>query len=142
MDDFDVIAYFKQGGPRKGLKDYPVEFKGQVWYFSSPGNASDFKQSPEIYEPQFNGWCAFAVSEGYAAQVDFIEGWSLLDRKLYLNWNRRTRDRFLYEQTTRKTNAATHWPDVRYRLINGSTDVHLHKDSPRTGITHPQQIED
>jgi hypothetical protein len=142
MDGFDVVAYFKQAGPRKGLKDYSVEYKGQLWYFSSPGNASDFKYNPEIYEPQFNGWCAFAMSEGHVAQVDFIEGWSLLDGKLYLNWNKPTHDRFLYEQSTRKSNAATNWPDVRSRLVNDSIEVHLHKDVPQTGITHPQQVED
>ena len=92
MDGFDVVAYFKQGKPVKGVSDYSVQYKEKTWNFSSPGNAADFKSSPDIYEPQFNGWCAFAVSEGYSADVDFVDGWSLLDGKLYLNWNANTRE--------------------------------------------------
>jgi len=138
MDGFDVVAYFKQGTAKKGSDQYSVQYKGKAWHFSSPGNAHDFKASPEIYEPQFNGWCAFAVSEGHSADVDFINGWSLLDGKLYLNWNALTRDQFLRQQSTRKQLAAQRWPVVRSGLAGGWLKVHRHKEYPKIGITHPQ----
>ena len=142
MDGFDVVAYFKQGTAKKGSDQYSVQYKEKAWYFSSPGNADDFKASPEIYEPQFNGWCAFAVSEGHSAEVDFIDGWSLLDGKLYLNWNASTRDQFLEQQSTRKQLAAERWPVVRSGLAGGWLNVHRHNEYPsKIGITHPQIIE-
>ena len=141
MDGFDVVAYFKQGRPNKGLAAYSVEHKGKTWNFSSPGNASDFGANPEFYAPQFNGWCAFAVSEGYAAEVDFINGWSILDGKLYLNWSKTTRDRFLGQQQVRKSLAHNNWFSVRSRLIDGSLDIHFHRSYPKTGISHPQQLD-
>ncbi|MEM7564310.1 MAG: YHS domain-containing (seleno)protein [Pseudomonadota bacterium] len=141
MDGFDVVAYFKIGEPRKGSPEYSLQYKDQTWQFSSPGNLADFKASPEIYEPKFNGWCAFAVSEGYSADVDFIDGWSILDGKLYLNWNASTRDQFLKEQKVRKNLADQRWPVVESGLKAGWLKVHRHSDYPQIGIKHPQQLE-
>ncbi len=140
MDGFDVIAYFKDGKPRKGDAANAVEYQGKTWVFASPANAQVFSDNPKVYAPQFNGWCAYAVSEGYSAEVDFINGWSILDGRLYLNWNRATRDDFIAEQANRKAEAAENWPKVRRGLIDGSLRIHRHQQHPRIGITHPQPL--
>ena len=97
MDGFDVVAYFKQSKPVKGDTQFKVDYKGKSWLFSSAQNAVAFEQSPADFEPQFNGWCAYGVSEGYGAEVDFVNGWSVLDGKLYLNWDAAVRKDFLDE---------------------------------------------
>ncbi len=140
MDGFDVVAYFKEGKPRKGAASNTVRYHDNNWLFSSPANAKDFSDDPQTYAPQFNRWCSYAVSEGYSAEVDFINGWSILDGKLYLNWNRTTRDDFIEEQADRKIEAAENWPDVRQGMIDNSLQIHRHKQSPRVGISHPQLL--
>ena len=140
MDGFDVVAYFKPGKPTKGLDEYSLGYKGQTWKFSSPGNLQAFQENPEHYEPQFNGWCAYAVSEGYAAEVDFIDGWSILDGKLYLNWSASVSKSFMAEQDRRKQDAAAHWPTVRSGIIDGSVEISRHKRVFGIGIKHPQEL--
>ena len=140
MDGFDVVAYFMEGKPRKGIDAHRVEYKGQTWKFASPSNAQDFRDNPKIYEPQFNGWCAYAVSEGYAAEVDFIDGWSVLDGKLYLNWSASIRDTFVAEQDQRRANAAANWPGVRAGILDGSVRISRHKRLFGVGIKHPQEL--
>lgn len=140
MDGFDVVAYFKPGKPKKGLDEYSHEYKGQTWKFSSPGNLQAFQANPEDYEPQFNGWCAYAVSEGYAAEVDFIDGWSILDGKLYLNWSASVSKDFIAEQDRRKPDAEAQWPGVRSRIIDGSLEISRHKRFLGAGIKHPQEL--
>lgn len=139
MDGFDVVAYFEQGAPVRGEKSHQVQHKGKTWYFASAENAAAFSAKPAKYEPQFNGWCSYAVSEGYGAEVDFVKGWVILDDKLYLNWNEETKNDFVAEQATRKRKAASNWASVHEGLVDGSVELYFHKDYPEEGISHPQQ---
>lgn len=138
MDGFDVVAYFKQSKAVKGNAQFKVDYKGNSWMFSSAQNAAAFQQSPADFEPQFNGWCAYGVSEGYGAEVDFVNGWSVLEGKLYLNWNAEVRKDFLDELIKRKANAYENWSTVHTGLINGSVDLYTHKDEG-ANIAHPQK---
>ena len=140
MDGFDVVAYHTAGAPALGTADHVVSYKEKTWRFSSAENAAAFAADPEKYEPQFNGWCAFAISEGYGADVDFINGWSIIDGKLYLNWNAEVRDDFMDTQITRAAQAHANWPAVHDGLRDGSIDLYRHKDDRSVGITHPQTL--
>ena len=140
MDGFDVVAYFKRGASVKGDESYQVEHKGKTWYFASAENAAAFSADPARYEPQFNGWCSYAVSEGYGAEVDFVNGWVILGGKLYLNWSEDTKNDFVAEQATRIPKATANWPKVRKGLQDGAVELYFHKDYPEEGISHPQRL--
>ena len=139
MDGFDVVAYF-DGAPAKGDVSHSVEHKGTTWLFSSAENAAAFAADPSAHEPRYNGWCAYAASESYGAEVDFVNGWSVLDGKLYLNWDAETRDVFEAEQTARIERADRNWPDLHAGLRDGSADLYTHVEEG-VDIAHPQQLE-
>ena len=139
MDGFDVVAYF-DGAPAKGSTSHSVDYKGTSWRFSSAENAAAFAADPGAYEPLYNGWCAYAASEGYGAEVDFVNGWSVLDGKLYLNWDAETRDAFLSEQSTRIERADMNWPDLHAGLLDGSAALYTHAGEG-VAIVHPQQLD-
>jgi YHS domain-containing protein len=139
MDGFDVVAYHTADAPAKGSVSHNVEYKGKTWLFSSAANASAFAANPAKYEPQNNGWCSYAVSEGYGAEVDFVNGWAVLDGKLYLNWDEETRDAFVAEQSDRIPQAEENWPSVHAGLQDGSVDMYTHADEG-VDIIHPQQL--
>jgi len=139
MDGFDVVAYF-DGAPARGLASHSVEHKGKSWLFSSAENAAAFAANPGAYEPRYNGWCAYAASEGYGAEVDFVNGWSVLDGKLYLNWNAETRAAFLSDQSTRIERAEMNWPDLHAAMLDGSAAMYTHAGEG-VAIVHPQQLE-
>ena len=138
MDGFDVVAYQIEGAPALGSKSHSVEHKGKTWLFSSSENASLFKANPSKYEPQNNGWCSYAVSEGYGAEVDFVNGWSVLNGKLYLNWDKETRDLFVSEQANRVLKAEKNWPAVHAGLQDKSVELHTHAGEG-VDIAHPQK---
>ncbi|MEM7359404.1 MAG: YHS domain-containing (seleno)protein [Pseudomonadota bacterium] len=138
MDGFDVVAYFQKSAPTKGAMQFRVEHKGKSWLFASQENADAFAANPAAYEPQFNGWCAYAISEGYGAEVDFVNGWAILDNKLYLNWDAEVRDIFIDQQTERKAQADANWSEVHRGLLDGSVDLYTH-ESEGVDIAHPQQ---
>lgn len=139
MDGFDVVAYF-DAAPAKGDGSHSFSYKGKTWLFSSADNAAAFAADPAAFEPQHNGWCSYAVSEGYGAEVDFVDGWSVLDGKLYLNWDAATRDAFIAGQSARIGRAERNWPELHAGLLSGSAELYTHADEG-ADITHPQQLD-
>lgn len=83
---YDVVAYFTQGKPVKGDKAFQTEWKGAEWRFSSAANLAKFKANPAAYAPQYGGYCAWAVAQGYTASGD-PQQWKIVGGKLYLNYN-------------------------------------------------------
>jgi YHS domain-containing protein len=83
---YDPVAYFTEGKPVAGKKEFSLTWMEATWYFSSQQNLETFKANPEKYAPQFGGFCAFGVSRGYKVKTE-PEAWTIIDGKLYLNYN-------------------------------------------------------
>lgn len=84
---YDVVAYFTAGKPALGSDRFVTEYGGVKWQFSSAENASTFKSDPARYAPQYGGFCAWGASVGKLFDVDPVNGWQIVDGKLYLNFN-------------------------------------------------------
>ena len=80
----DPVAYFTQGGPVAGSADFTHTWNNATWQFSSAENRDLFASNPEQYAPQYGGFCAWAMSQGYTASID-PSAWKIVDGKLYLN---------------------------------------------------------
>ena len=84
---YDAVSYF-QGKPAKGQKQFSVNHQGILYYFSSAANRDEFKKNPARYEPQYGGWCAYAMgAKGEKVSVD-PKTYKILQGKLYLFYNR------------------------------------------------------
>lgn len=87
IDGYDPVAYFKQHKAVKGNKDLAVYDQGVTYYFSSQENKEDFKKNPAAYEPQYGGWCAYAMgAKGEKVSID-PETFKIINNKLYLFYN-------------------------------------------------------
>jgi hypothetical protein len=83
---YDTVAYFTQQQPVKGDRRFVHQWKGAEWRFASAENRDRFAAAPEQYAPQYGGYCAWAVAQGYTASGD-PQYWKLVDGKLYLNYD-------------------------------------------------------
>lgn len=83
----DVVAYFKGSEPVKGVAGFKAEFKGSTFLFASQAHRDAFAADPAKYAPQYGGFCAFGLAGGYKAATD-PAAFSVVDGKLYLNYNR------------------------------------------------------
>ena len=86
LKGYDSVAYFTEGKPVKGSRQFRTEWNGAEWHFSSQQNLDAFKADPEAYAPQYGGYCAWAVSQGYTASGDPTV-WKIVADKLYVNYN-------------------------------------------------------
>ncbi len=84
---YDVVAYFTVGAPVAGSDRYTAEYGGVKWQFSSAENLAAFKSDPAKFAPQYGGFCSWGVSVGKLFDVDPVNGWKIVDNKLYLNFN-------------------------------------------------------
>lgn len=88
IQGYDPVAYFKLGKAVKGSSSNAIYYQGATYYFSSPENKEIFKQDPSKYEPQYGGWCAYAMGkEGSKVEVD-PETFKIINGKLFLFYNR------------------------------------------------------
>ncbi|WP_147105743.1 YHS domain-containing (seleno)protein [Tateyamaria sp. syn59] len=111
VDGSDVVAYFTEGTPVKGSADFTHTWNGVDWHFASAANRNTFAADPEAYAPQYGGYCAWAVSEGYTAST-IPEAWKIVDGKLYLNFNRRIQRRWERDIPARIAAGDANWPGV------------------------------
>jgi YHS domain-containing protein len=81
---YDSVAYFKDGKALKGSESYYFRWHNMTWYFRTGENRDLFANRPEKYAPQYDGYCAWAMTESRKAITD-PEIWRIVDGKLYLN---------------------------------------------------------
>ena len=117
VSGYDVVAYFKEAKPVKGIATNSVTYKGANWIFSSKENAELFKANPEKYEPEYGGYCAFGCSRGYKAKTS-PDAWTIVDGKLYLNYNTDVRDTWNKDQQGYIKKADANWINIKYKKYN------------------------
>ncbi len=87
IQGYDPVAYFTQKKAVKGKAALASSYEGVTYYFSSQANKEAFLKNPSGYEPQYGGWCAFAMGD-YGKKVEINpETFKVLDGKLYLFYN-------------------------------------------------------
>ncbi|HEV8506273.1 MAG TPA: YHS domain-containing (seleno)protein [Chitinophagaceae bacterium] len=88
ISGYDPVAYFRKNEAIKGKKDLAVFDRGATYYFSSAENKEEFKKDPSRYEPQYGGWCAYAMGkDGSKVEIDPAT-FKIIDGKLYLYYNK------------------------------------------------------
>lgn len=112
IQGYDPVGYFTQGKAIKGKKEFTTSYQGVVYKFSSSENKEAFLKNPSKYEPQYGGWCAYAMgSAGEKVEIN-PETFKIIDGKLYLFYNayfNNTLKSWNKDQTNLKTKADNNW---------------------------------
>ncbi|MFV8373505.1 YHS domain-containing (seleno)protein [Flavobacterium sp. LB2P74] len=87
IQGYDPVAYFKQGKAVKGKKEITASYEGVVYYFSMPVNKEYFLKNPSKFEPQYGGWCAYAMGDSNEKVSVNPETFKISNGKLYLFYN-------------------------------------------------------
>jgi len=111
VEGHDPVAYFTEGRPVEGSRDFSTEYQGAEFRFASQENLDTFLADPEAYAPQYGGYCAWAVSQGYTAKGD-ADHWRIVDGKLYLNYNKKVQEDWEQDIPGFIASADANWPAV------------------------------
>lgn len=108
---YDVVAYFTLGRPTPGKAEFSHAWKGATWRFATAEHRDAFKADPMKYAPQYGGYCAYGVSQGYAVPVD-PTAWRIVNGKLYLNFNAGVQSKWAQDIPGYVDTADRQWPAV------------------------------
>lgn len=111
IQGYDPVAYFSNKA-LKGDKKYTANYMGVIYYFSSETNKNNFLKNPSKYEPQYGGWCAFAMGDyGKKVEID-PQTFKIIDGSLYLFYNayfNNTLKSWNKDEKSLKANANKNW---------------------------------
>jgi YHS domain-containing protein len=111
LHGYDAVAYHTEGRPVKGLPEFEFEYKGARFRFASQAHRDAFAANPERYAPQYGGYCAYAVSQGYTADTD-PTAYSIVGGKLYLNYSKAVKRKWDLDQAGYIAKANANWPKL------------------------------
>lgn len=111
---YDPVAYFTDGRPVRGLEQFRITHQGYEYRFANAEHLAAFRANPARYTPQYGGYCAWAVSQGYTAAGN-PQNWRIVDGRLYLNYNNDIQQRWEQDIPTRIREANANWPRVLSR---------------------------
>jgi len=119
IEGYDVVSYFQNTKPLKGNDKIQVNQNGVIYQFANEENKQLFLKEPKKYEPQFGGWCAYAVAvKKEKVEVD-PESYLIQDGRLLLFYDslfahtkKTWEDPKANGKDTFLKNADKNWPEV------------------------------
>ncbi len=112
---YDPVAYFTEGKAKEGKPSITTSYQGINYYFETAANKDLFKANPTKYEPQYGGWCAYAMgNDGSKVEVD-PETFKVSNGKLYLFYNKyftNTKKSWDKDEAHLMKNADTNWGKI------------------------------
>ena len=115
IQGYDPVAYFIQHKAVKGKQEFAFTNGNIQYYFSSAANKAVFAKDPQKYEPQYGGWCAYAMgATGEKVTID-PETFKIINDKLYLFYNsffNNTLPKWNKDETKLKTAADKNWSHI------------------------------
>lgn len=112
INGYDPVAFFKEAKPVKGADSLSYTYKDVQWLFATRDNMNDFKANPEHFTPQYGGFCAYGTAEGHKAPTK-IETWTVVDDRLYFNYNMKTKEAWIKNQQALIEKANKNWPELK-----------------------------
>jgi YHS domain-containing protein len=112
LSGYDPMAYFEDGKPEKGVREFWYSFDDVIYIFRSSEHRAKFAANPERYAPQYNGYCAAGVSKGYKAEPD-PEAWAIAGGRLFVFQLKDRVPDFKKNIAGLAAQADTNWPRVK-----------------------------
>lgn len=111
LQGYDPVAYFTANKAVKGSDQFQTQYQGATYNFESATNRDAFAANPAKYAPQYGGYCAYGVASGHKVNID-PEAFSVVNDKLYLNYNKVVRFLWKRDVPGNITKADQNWPEV------------------------------
>lgn len=84
ISGFDTVSFFTGKKAVASKPEFEHTHLGARWLFSSAKNLKVFQDNPEKYMPEWDGQCAWCVSENCLSKKKIDGSFEILSGKLYL----------------------------------------------------------
>ncbi|MFM9907807.1 MAG: YHS domain-containing (seleno)protein [Chitinophagaceae bacterium] len=137
LNGYDAVAFFTDNKPVKGDQQFAYKYENATYYFSSQEHLDLFRKNPEMYKPQFGGWCAYAVSLGRIAPID-VNNFSIVNNRLFIQHNQRAVNGWNKDVPGNIVLADKYWPAVggnKGKQIETDAEKAFYNNTNKEGIT-------
>jgi YHS domain-containing protein len=107
LQGYDPVSY-GQGQAHPGQSAIVASYQGLRFQFASEENRARFESAPDDFLPTFGGYCAFAVSKGFTADVDPTVVY-VKDDKVLLFHDESVKQDFIAEEAENLEAASVNW---------------------------------
>ena len=115
IQGYDPVAYFTQNKAVKGDKKFASVADGVTYNFSTAANKELFIKDYKKYEPQYGGWCAYAMgATNEKVEID-PETFKIINGKLFLfyhTWVTNTLTKWNKDEANLKVKADKNWMTI------------------------------
>jgi YHS domain-containing protein len=121
----DPVSYFKLNKPIKGDSKFQAKVGEETYWFANEENKALFLKDPKKYEPEFGGWCAYAVSTSKSKVEVDLNNYLIQDGRLLFFYKRAgffskdTRDDWLHTKSKDAKiylkDADANWPETKIK---------------------------
>ncbi len=115
IQGYDPVTYFTQKKAVKGKATITTTYEGITYNFASQADKDLFLKNPAQYEPQYGGWCSYAMgAKGEKVEID-PETFKIVDGKLNLFYNaffNNTLKTWNKDEANLKAKADTNWKKI------------------------------
>jgi len=108
LEGYDPVSYFSGSRGGKGSSDITYDWRGASWRFKSEENRALFIANPNDYVPQYDGYCATAMSEKAVVKSDPKIS-IVFEDKLYLFYSKDARDTWKRSKKKRIERGNNYW---------------------------------
>jgi hypothetical protein len=115
----DAVAYFTENKAVPGSAAFEQVWGGARWRFASAANRDRFAAAPATYAPQYGGYCAWAVSRNYTADID-PQAFAVVNGKLYVNYSTLVQVRWRLSRDANIAAADRNWPGLEAQAVKAT----------------------
>ena len=96
-----------------GKSELAYDYRGARWLFSTDTRRQKFIKNPAVFSPQYDGYCAYGVSNGNLVPIDPL-AFTVRGGKLYLNYSKDIQKRWLSDVQARIQKADEIFPTLAH----------------------------
>lgn len=115
INGYDAVSYFMLNKAEEGKVQFQYIHEGIKYNFANQAHKELFVKNPKKYEPQYGGWCAYAMgATNTKVEID-PETFKIIDGKLYLffhNWVNNTLLKWNKDEGNFKSKANKNWLEM------------------------------
>jgi hypothetical protein len=117
---YDVVAYYFNDRPRRGMGELTHVHDGQVYLFINQTNQAAFKADPAKFAPAYRGYSAQGMVMGRKLPGD-PRYWAIVGQRLYLNHDVDSHNEWTSDPESYIAFADTQWRFLRDDRISALT---------------------
>ena len=70
IQGFSPVSYFEHNRAELGSREFSVNYKKRIYYFTSVEQVESFKKNPKKYIPKYGDYCPYHLALGRRVAID------------------------------------------------------------------------